>query len=76
MVGPPASLSEIIYFQVVSLIPENMNVSLFKSHIKRSFGYAGPTLWNDLPFEIRGAKDINYFKSLMKTHFFRLAYDL
>ena len=36
----------------------------------RSFGYAGPTLWNDLPLEIRSAKDINCFKSLMKTHFF------
>ena len=39
----------------------------------RSFGYAGPTLWNDLPLEIRSAKDINCFKSLMKTYFFRLA---
>ena len=34
------------------------------------------TLWNDLPLEIRSAKDINCFKSLMKTHFFRLAYNL
>ena len=42
----------------------------------RSFGYAGPTLRNDLPLEIRSAKDINCFKSLMKTHFFRLAYNL
>ena len=35
----------------------------------RSFGYAGPTLSNDLPLEIRNAKDINCFKSLMKTYF-------
>ena len=42
----------------------------------RSFGYAGPTLWNDLLLEIRNAKDINCFQSLMKTHFFRLAYNL
>ena len=38
----------------------------------RSFGYAGPTLWNDLPLEIRNAKDINCFKSLIKTQVFRL----
>ena len=42
----------------------------------RSFRHAGPTLWNDLPLKIRSAKDINCFKSLMKTHFFRLAYNL
>ena len=42
----------------------------------RSFGYAGPTLWNGLPLEIRSAKDINCFKSLMKTHSFGLAYNL
>ena len=42
----------------------------------RSFRYAGPTLWNDLPLKVRSAKDINCFKSLMKTHFFRLAYNL
>ena len=42
----------------------------------RSLGYAGLTLWNDLPLEIRSAKDINCFKSLMKTQFFRLAHNL
>ena len=42
----------------------------------RSFRHAGPTLWNDLPLKIMSAKDINCFKSLMKTHFIRLAYDL
>ena len=34
----------------------------------RSFGYAGPILWNDLLLEVRSAKDIHCFKSLIKTH--------
>ena len=48
----------------------------YKTLGTRYFRYPGPTLWNDLPLKIRSAKDINCFKSLMKTHFFRLAYNL
>ncbi len=42
----------------------------------RSFRYAGPELWNDLPLNIQNAQDIDGFKSMVKTHFFKLAYDL
>ena len=33
------------------------------------------SLWNELLLVIRSAKDINIFKSLLKTHFFRIAFD-
>ena len=41
----------------------------------QSFTHAGPTLSNDLPLEIRSANDINCFKTSMKAHLFRLAYN-
>ena len=40
----------------------------------RAFSIIGPKLWNSLPITIRSAPSISYFKSLLKTHFFRLAY--
>ena len=31
-------------------------------------------LWKNLPVEIRLAESVNSFKSLLKTHFYRLAF--
>ena len=45
-----------------------------KSFANRSFSYAAAKYWNDLPHHIRNAKDIKIFKSLFKTHFFKLAF--
>ena len=45
-----------------------------KSFANRGFSYATPKYWNDLPEHIRKAKDIKEFKSLFKTHFFKLAF--
>ncbi len=42
----------------------------------RSFRYSGPKLWNDLPMTIQQSKDIDSFKSMLKTHLFKLAYNL
>ena len=36
-----------------------------------AFSVAGPRLWNSLPSTIRCAKDLNDFKSMLKTHLFR-----
>ena len=41
-----------------------------------SFAAAAPTLWNALPQEIRQCQNINVFKCLLKTHLFRLAYNV
>ena len=45
-----------------------------KSLADRGFSYAAAKYWNDLPDHIRTAEDINKFKSLLKTHFFKMAF--
>lgn len=44
------------------------------SYGERSFLYASSKLWNDLPSEMRHCDNVEKFKSLLKTHLFRLAY--
>ena len=41
---------------------------------KRSFSYAGPKAWNDLPFALQELTDTCTFKRQLKTHLFTLAY--
>ena len=38
----------------------------------RSFAVAAWVLWNALPYQIKKAKFIDFFKSMMKTNLFRL----
>ena len=47
-----------------------------KTFAARSFSVLGPTLWNELPRDLR--KIVNYanFKKELKTHLFRKAYKL
>ena len=40
----------------------------------RAFSVRAPRLWNGLPEEIRLAESVTSFKSLLKTHFYRLAF--
>ncbi len=42
----------------------------------RAFSKVAPQLWNDLPVSIKFACDVDTFKKLLKTHLFKLAYDL
>ncbi|CAH3028999.1 unnamed protein product [Porites evermanni] len=42
----------------------------------RAFSSAAPNLWNNLPLHIRLEDNFERFKSLLKTHFFRLAFDM
>ena len=44
------------------------------SYGDRAFYIAAPVLWNALPSNIRQAKTLETFKSLLKTHLFRQAY--
>ena len=39
-----------------------------------AFAIRAPQLWNNLPKEIRLARSVSSFKSLLKTHFYRLAF--
>ena len=41
---------------------------------ERSFTYAGPHVWNKLPYHLRTCYDINDFKAKLKTHLFREAF--
>lgn len=41
-----------------------------------SFAVAAPRLWNKLPADIRTTTDLGLFKSKLKTHFFRMAFNL
>ena len=45
-----------------------------KFYGERSFSYAAPMLWNNLPVHIRQSSPVNRFKSLLKTHLFECAY--
>ena len=42
----------------------------------RAFMASGPKLWNALPVEIRYTNTVDRFKRLLKSHYFRLAFDL
>ena len=42
----------------------------------RNFTVAAPALWNNLPNVIRSATSINSFKKLLKTHLFKIAFNL
>jgi len=41
----------------------------------RSFSKAAPVLWNKLPLGIRQATQLSQFKSMLKTHLFRVTYN-
>ena len=41
------------------------------SRTYRSFSYCGPTVWNNLPYEIRTQTAISIFKGKLKTHLFQ-----
>ena len=42
----------------------------------RAFSVAGPKLWNTLPAALQNTEDITCFKKLLKTHMFKICYDL
>ena len=42
---------------------------------RRAFSIAGPTVWNELPRNIRGNDNVTTFKRVPKAHLFKLAYD-
>ena len=42
---------------------------------ERAFSYSGPVFWNSLPSELTSIMVTQTFKSHLKTHLFRLAYD-
>ena len=46
-----------------------------RTYGNRSFAWASPTLWNALPQTIRSACSVESFKTSLKTHLFRQAFN-
>ena len=53
-----------------------LNVPFTRSSVysRKCFYFTAPKLWNCLPAEIRNCDNLEMFKSLLKTHLFRIAY--
>ena len=47
-----------------------------KKYGERAFSTAVPRLWNDLPIKVKEADSIDTFKSCLKTHLFKRAFNL
>ena len=43
---------------------------------EHGFSSAGPRLWNSLPLELQTASSVPNFKKLLKTHLFKVCYNL
>ena len=43
---------------------------------ERAFSFSGPVAWNSLPAHIRCTTNRQTFKTLLKSHFFRQAFDI
>ena len=57
-----------------TLILEKPSTNL-KTYGERSFSYYGPLIWNNLPLHIRSLESVTSFKSELKTHLFKQAYE-
>ena len=53
----------------------NVTRSNTKSWGDRAFSIAGPRLWNSLTIELRMTTNIAEFKSRLKTHLFKVAFE-
>ena len=49
--------------------------SRMKSYGDRCFSIAGPKLWNALPKKIRMCTDLEPFKRMLKTHWYKIAFE-
>ncbi|EDO35714.1 predicted protein, partial [Nematostella vectensis] len=47
-----------------------------KNYGQHAFSVAAPRLWNKLPFVICSSSNVNCFKTQLKTHLFKMAYDI
>ena len=47
-----------------------------KTYGDRAFSAAAPRLWNQLPPELRGVTSVDQFRTQLKTHLFKLAFDV
>ena len=78
----PSYLSEMVKPYEPSRTLRSSGRGLLKEHDKatlvtrgdRAFSVKAPKLWNSLPEELRLTKSLTSFKSLLKTHFYKMAF--
>ena len=77
----PTYLKELIFVYSPSRMLRSTDKCLLKKPVmqlktfgERSFYYAAPEVWNNLPFELRSCSNLNIFKKKLKTFFFRIAF--
>ena len=73
----PSYLSDLLHVKTSSYATRssaalNLNVPFTQKNFfaDRSFSIAGPTLWNDLPINVRNTATLPMFKKALKTHLF------
>ena len=75
----PAYISELLHaYSPSRTLRSSSDTRLFqipryrrKTHAFRSFAHFGPSLWNNLPFDLRNLPSLSSFKTQLKTHLFR-----
>ena len=53
-------------------VPKTKNVTCGD----RAFAVVGPKLWNELPEEVQNCAELSMFKTMLKTHLFRICYEI
>ena len=78
----PQYLADLLHPYVPNRLLRSRGVNLLKTprcNTKtlgpRAFTFAGPHIWNSLPEACRAADNIVTFKTLLKSHYFRMAYE-
>ncbi len=72
----PQYISQMLSFKDTRNTRYMQSVPLFVPKVRcptfggKSFSHVAPTLWNKLPLSIRSAKDVDTFKTMLKTHLF------
>ena len=79
--GQPSYLAELLSVQHTARqtrasSDSQLHQPLAKSQMAgRGFRYQAPAIWNGLPKEMKAISTLNCFKSQLKTHYFKAAYD-
>jgi len=55
--------------QLIATVPTRTQIA------RRSFSQAAPSVWNSLPYEIRTAETFERFRTCLRTHLYRLAFN-
>ena len=74
--GPVFLRYAIAYIPNHSIMLEYPKEKSLRSFGDRSFSVAATKLWNELPEDIRNISSINVFKTALKTHLFKSAFNI